>query len=76
MRAIGAGKGFVARLFIAEAGVNHNGDVQRAPGERALGGTLSWTEPQAVTDFPPTGPFADLPRPEEVTAGLPLKLKQ
>lgn len=36
-------------------------------GERAMGGALSWTEPQAVAEFPPTGPFADLPPPAEVT---------
>ena len=38
-------------------------------GERALGGTLSWTEPQPVTEFPATGPFADLSPPSEVTVG-------
>ena len=36
-------------------------------GERALGGTLSWTEPQPVTEFPPNSPFADLMPPSEVT---------
>lgn len=36
-------------------------------GERALGGTLSWTEPQAVSEFPATGPFADLAPPQDVT---------
>ena len=36
-------------------------------GERALGGTLSWTEPQAVTEFPAGSPFADLAPPTEVT---------
>ena len=36
-------------------------------GERALGGTLSWTEPQAVAEFPETSPFADLTPPSEVT---------
>ncbi|MGY6706860.1 MAG: DUF4159 domain-containing protein [Rhizobiaceae bacterium] len=36
-------------------------------GERALGGTLSWTEPQQVSEFPPTGPFADLSAPSEIT---------
>jgi hypothetical protein len=41
--------------------------VRLRTGERALGGTLSWTEPQAVTDFPATGPFADLAPPSEVT---------
>ncbi|HEV7414697.1 MAG TPA: DUF4159 domain-containing protein [Tianweitania sediminis] len=36
-------------------------------GERALGGALSWTEPQTVREFPATGPFADLAPPSEVT---------
>jgi Domain of unknown function (DUF4159)/Aerotolerance regulator N-terminal len=36
-------------------------------GERSLGGALSWTTPQAVTEFPPTGPFGDLTPPSEVT---------
>ena len=29
-------------------------------GERSMGGALSWTTPQPVTEFPATGPFADL----------------
>ena len=41
--------------------------VRLRRGERALGGTLSWTEPQPVADFPPTGPFAGLSPPREVT---------
>lgn len=41
--------------------------VQLRSGERMLGGAMSWTEPQPVTEFPPTGPFADLPPPSEVT---------
>lgn len=36
-------------------------------GERALGGTLSWTEPQHLAAFPATGPFAGLPTPNDVT---------
>jgi hypothetical protein len=36
-------------------------------GERALGGALSWTEPQPVAEFPPTGPFSELTPPSEVT---------
>ena len=35
-------------------------------GERALGGTLSWTEPQPVAEFPAQGPFFDLSPPQEV----------
>ncbi len=36
-------------------------------GERSMGGALSWTEPQPVSDFPAEGPFADLTPPNEVT---------
>ena len=36
-------------------------------GERAMGGALSWTEPQAVSEFPPSGPFAGLAAPTETT---------
>lgn len=41
--------------------------VRLRTGERSLGGALSWTEPQAVTEFPAAGPFADLAPPSEVT---------
>ncbi|RWE23027.1 MAG: RNA-binding protein, partial [Mesorhizobium sp.] len=41
--------------------------VRLRSGERALGGALSWTTPQPVTEFPKTGPFADLAPPTEVT---------
>ncbi len=41
--------------------------VRLRAGERALGGALSWTEPQPVTEFPATGPFAGLTPPREVT---------
>ncbi|PRD45288.1 RNA-binding protein [Phyllobacterium phragmitis] len=36
-------------------------------GERSLGGTLSWTEPQRLAAFPATGPFSGLPTPQDVT---------
>ena len=36
-------------------------------GERALGGALSWSEPQPLADFPDFGPFAGMPRAEDVT---------
>ena len=36
-------------------------------GERELGGALSWIEPQPLADYPPTGPFAGLPTPRDVT---------
>ncbi|MGL3604903.1 DUF4159 domain-containing protein [Rhizobium sp. G187] len=35
-------------------------------GERALGGALSWAEPQPLADFPGFGPFAGMPRPEGI----------
>ncbi|TWG97137.1 putative membrane protein (TIGR02226 family) [Mesorhizobium sp. J18] len=41
--------------------------VRLRVGERSLGGTLSWTEPQAVAEFPQSGPFGDLTPPREVT---------
>ncbi|MER9680715.1 DUF4159 domain-containing protein [Mesorhizobium sp. M0184] len=41
--------------------------VRLRTGERSLGGALSWTAPQPVTEFPKTGPFADLAPPTEVT---------
>ncbi|WP_309083259.1 DUF4159 domain-containing protein [Chelativorans sp.] len=41
--------------------------VQLRTGERSLGGTLSWSEPQAVTEFPASGLFADLAPPQDVT---------
>ncbi len=40
--------------------------VQLRGGERELGGAMSWTQPQPVTEFPPTGPFSDLTPPSEV----------
>lgn len=36
-------------------------------GERALGGTMSWTEAQPVAEFPKIGPFATIPTPKDVT---------
>ncbi|RWC61932.1 DUF4159 domain-containing protein [Mesorhizobium sp.] len=40
--------------------------VRLRTGERSLGGALSWTTPQPVTEFPKAGPFADLAPPTEV----------
>ncbi|MFC6491280.1 RNA-binding protein, partial [Nitratireductor sp. GCM10026969] len=40
--------------------------VRLRTGERSLGGTLSWSEPQPVDQFPP-GPFSDLTPPRDVT---------
>ncbi|CDZ39292.1 DUF4159 domain-containing protein [Neorhizobium galegae] len=36
-------------------------------GERALGGAMSWSEPQSLADFPGFGPFAGLPRATDIT---------
>jgi Domain of unknown function (DUF4159)/Aerotolerance regulator N-terminal len=41
--------------------------VKLRTGERSLGGAMSWTEPQPVSDYPRTGPFGDLTPPSEVT---------
>ncbi len=41
--------------------------VHLRTGERSLGGALSWTTPQQVTEFPKDGPFSDLAPPSEVT---------
>jgi hypothetical protein len=40
--------------------------VELRLGERTLGGSLSWTEPQPVAPFPDTGPFGGLDAPREV----------
>ncbi|TCM79136.1 DUF4159 domain-containing protein [Rhizobium sp. BK068] len=36
-------------------------------GERALGGALSWAEPQPLAEFPAFGPFAGMPKPTDIT---------
>jgi hypothetical protein len=36
-------------------------------GDRTLGGSLSWDQPQALTGFPANGPFAGMPIPDDVT---------
>lgn len=36
-------------------------------GERALGGALTWTEPQIVAPFASSGPFASIAPPQDVT---------
>ncbi|OJF99006.1 RNA-binding protein [Rhizobium sp. 58] len=35
-------------------------------GERALGGALSWSEPQALADYPALSPFAGMARPQDI----------
>ncbi len=41
--------------------------VRLRQGERALGGAMSWSEPQSLADFPKTGPFAGMPRAADIT---------
>lgn len=41
--------------------------VRLRKGERALGGTLSWSEPQKLRSFSDKGPFAGLTVPDDVT---------
>ena len=41
--------------------------VKLRAGERALGGTMSWSQPQKLADFPAGSPFAGMKRPEDVT---------
>ncbi|MBV2144038.1 DUF4159 domain-containing protein [Falsochrobactrum sp. TDYN1] len=41
--------------------------VRLRKGERALGGTLSWSEPQQLRSFSENGPFAGLAVPDDVT---------
>jgi hypothetical protein len=41
--------------------------VMLRQGERALGGALSWSEPQPLADFPSFGPFAGMPRASDIT---------
>ncbi len=41
--------------------------VQLRQGERALGGAMSWSEPQPLADFPAFGPFAGMPRAADIT---------
>lgn len=41
--------------------------VRLRKGERALGGTLSWSEPQKLRSFSDKGPFAGLSVPDDVT---------
>ncbi len=35
-------------------------------GERALGGALSWSEPQPLADYPGNSPFAGMARPTDI----------
>lgn len=40
--------------------------VRLRQGERALGGALSWSEPQPLADYPAFSPFAGMERPEDI----------
>lgn len=41
--------------------------VRLRSGDRTLGGSLSWKQPQNISDFPKNSPFYGLPIPPEVT---------
>ncbi len=41
--------------------------VRIRPGDRALGGALSWETPKTLAPFPPESPFAGLDTPAEIT---------
>jgi hypothetical protein len=41
--------------------------VSLRQGERALGGAMSWSEPQVLAEFPGFGPFAGMPRATDIT---------
>ena len=41
--------------------------VRIRPGDRALGGALSWEIPKTLAPFPPESPFAGLDTPSEIT---------
>ncbi|MQX37340.1 DUF4159 domain-containing protein [Roseospira navarrensis] len=41
--------------------------VRLRPGERAMGGSLSWSDPARLAPFPDDGPFAGLTPPADVT---------
>ena len=55
----------------ARGGGSGGGDpllpVALRAGERALGGTLSWDEPQPIGEFAPGGPFGGIAVPDDVT---------
>lgn len=63
--------GTLVRFAGARLAASGNDDellpVRLRTGERALGGAMSWTEPQAISEFPESSPFADLAAPRDVT---------
>jgi len=46
--------------------------VRLRSGQRAVGGALSWEDPQSLGDFPEDGPFAGLRVPESITVSRQL----
>ena len=58
---------FAGPRLAATAGDDTLLPVDLRIGERSLGGSLSWTEPQPVAPFPPGGPFGGLDAPREVS---------
>jgi len=63
------GKGGVLLRFAGERlAVNTDSllPVRLRPGERSLGGAMSWTKPLALAPFPNSSPFAGLPVPGDV----------
>ncbi|MCI5074382.1 DUF4159 domain-containing protein [Oricola sp.] len=58
---------FAGPRLAATAGDDPLLPVEMRLGERTLGGSLSWTEPQPVAAFPGNGPFGGLEAPREVT---------
>ena len=51
---------------LAAATIDELLPVRLRQGERALGGSLSWEEPQPIGPFPPQSPFADIETPADV----------
>ena len=57
---------FAGPQLAAAGGSDPFATVPLRQGERSFGGVLSWNEPQMLAPFPADGPFAGLPRPEDV----------
>ncbi|QKV17084.1 DUF4159 domain-containing protein [Oricola thermophila] len=58
---------FAGPRLAATAGDDPLLPVRLRLGERTLGGSLSWTEPQPVAPFPENGPFGGLAAPQDVS---------
>lgn len=57
---------FAGPQLAAAGGSDPFATVPLRQGERSFGGVLSWDEPQMLAPFPVDGPFAGLPRPQDV----------